>query len=271
MLFFSNVVTPIKEYSQDEQNIVAHEYNLRQFIDVATRWKINAIFDSITDGEPFSIILGGFIKNARPFFDAFSNSLRKELSRLEKKLWAAYEIDLQDRFMPMLDLYKQWYNVNKSETEKFNPYNPYKLMFDMILSTENEVLKYFNESPKNIKNTKKEKVITLSDAWTKEKKHYLKVIEYLKEEYSLTQTPFLLEDKDGLHWICPNNQYLGAFLKKCKAYNFVKTKGITASDWINIFNLTFNLNISSNSDKPFRQQANFDTIYLDPFENLPRT
>lgn len=116
------------------------EYELRQFIDMAVRWNIEAIFKNRTDKNPFSVF-DNYVKNARENFELFSKQLNKKLTNSPN--WKAIEIDVKDRFLPMIENYQNWYKEHKPETEKFEPNNPYSLMLSVIESTKKEILKYF--------------------------------------------------------------------------------------------------------------------------------
>ena len=116
------------------------EYELRQFIDTATRWSIEAVNKNRTKERPYSIFTDD-IKNARTNFDLFADQLNKKLISIQN--WKAIEIDLEDRFLKMLNQYINWYEENKEETEAFGNYNPYELMLSVIESTKKEILKYF--------------------------------------------------------------------------------------------------------------------------------
>lgn len=116
------------------------EYELRQFIDLATRWSIDGVFNSRTKDNPFSIF-HNYVSDAKNQFDFFSNQLNQKLSASPH--WKAIEVDLYHRFIKMINQYKKWFNDNKNELEKFEPYNPYSLMLNVIESTRDEIEKYF--------------------------------------------------------------------------------------------------------------------------------
>lgn len=143
-----------EDFTKDEQNIMNHETNLRLFINHATKFPIKFIYSTVRQEDyPYSISFQDlYIMNAKPLFERFKNSLRKELSNYNKETRDVYLTDLKDRFIPMQEHYKKWYNKHKAETAKFNPYNPYELMFELILSTEKEIYKY-EPGQKNISNT----------------------------------------------------------------------------------------------------------------------
>lgn len=75
---------------------------------------------------------------------------------------------------------------------------------------------------------KKRKVQTkhhnLLEIW-EDKSHYLKVINFLKEENPTIQSPFVKEDNEKkLIWVCQNNQYLGHSLKNVKAKHILNNR-----------------------------------------------
>ena len=74
------------------------EYELRQFINIAVRWKIDGIYNNRTEDNPFSVFIDD-IKSARVNFDNFCFQLRETLTQTEN--WKAIEIDLKDRFINM--------------------------------------------------------------------------------------------------------------------------------------------------------------------------
>lgn len=121
--------------------IEKHEYNLRQFIDIATRYSIDGLFNTRNPNNNISIIVAYHVENARLFFEDFRNGLKEELTKIEN--WKAFEIDIKDRFLPMIKTYYEWYGQNKAETKKFEPFNFYEWMFGIIESTEHEIRKYF--------------------------------------------------------------------------------------------------------------------------------
>jgi hypothetical protein len=133
------------------------EYELRQFIDVATRYNIDGIYSQVSKDYPFSIVFNHTVKHSRSNYDLFCNQLRKTLENTQN--WKVIELDLKDRFLLMINRYIEWYNDNKKETEKFNPYNPYETMFSIIESTKKEIVKYFpdiesrNQKIKSVKRT----------------------------------------------------------------------------------------------------------------------
>ncbi len=116
------------------------EFELRQFIDLATRWDLNGVYRDRTDENPY-YIFKDYISYSRQNFELFSSQLNQKL--IANDNWRAIEINLKYKFLSMLNQYIEWYNLNKQEIEKFNPYNPYELMFSIIESTKNEILKYF--------------------------------------------------------------------------------------------------------------------------------
>lgn len=120
------------------------EYELRQFIDTATRWSIDSVYNHKVELNNSYSIFDTDVKNSRQNFELFCAQLKKVLTKNNN--WKAIEIDLKDRFLPMIDQYTKWYELNKLTLEKFNPNNPYKVMFSIIESTKKEIFKYFKES-----------------------------------------------------------------------------------------------------------------------------
>ena len=58
----------------------------------------------------------------------------------------------------MINQYLEWYEINKKETEKFEPYNPYNLMFNIIERTKNEILNYFPDIEGSKRIVKKQEI-----------------------------------------------------------------------------------------------------------------
>lgn len=134
---------PVKPKEAKKQiEIWYSEYELRQFIDMALRWGIDGVYKSRTENNPFSVF-DHYVKNARKNFDLFANQLNTKLT--ENENWKAIGIDLNSRFLKGLNQYIIWYNENRNELEKFQPYCPYSLMLNVIESTKAEILKYFPE------------------------------------------------------------------------------------------------------------------------------
>jgi hypothetical protein len=127
---------PVKE-NETEKKI---EIWYSEFIDMALRWGIDAVYNSRTENNPYSVY-DHFVKNARINFDLFAQQLNTKLT--ENENWKAIEIDLNNRFLIGLKKYINWYNENRKELNKFQPYCPYSLMLNVIESTKAEIIKYF--------------------------------------------------------------------------------------------------------------------------------
>ncbi len=137
-----------------DKKIENHEYNLRQFIHTATRWSLESIYNTKTPQRPFSM-LTDFIIIANVYFDDFKNQLRLEIDKSENG--KAFETDIKDRFLLGIKDYNIWYDKNKLDVEKlWGNENLYSMMFDVMLSTEREINKYF--SPQQYQTDKAEGV-----------------------------------------------------------------------------------------------------------------
>jgi len=146
-----------------DKKIENHEYNLRQFIDIAIRWNINGIYKSQTSNSPFGI-MDYYVINARSFFEDFRNQLRLEFDKQENE--KGFEIDIKDRFLIGIKDYKNWYIDKETEINKlFGETNLYSSMLEIMLSTEREINKYYpsrieqeevltNQYPRIFKNAK---------------------------------------------------------------------------------------------------------------------
>lgn len=136
-------VEPKETEKQNEQWY--SEYELRQFIDMALRWGIDGVYKSRTENNPYSVF-DHYVKNARTNFDLFANQLNRKLTKNDN--WKAIGIDLNSRFVKGINQYINWYNENRNELKKFQPYCPYTLMLNVIESTKAEILKYFPDLEK---------------------------------------------------------------------------------------------------------------------------
>lgn len=56
------------------------KYNLAQFIDIAERYNLQSIYNTIRPGHGFSILLEDFVLSGRSNFDDFKTELRDTLS-----------------------------------------------------------------------------------------------------------------------------------------------------------------------------------------------
>jgi hypothetical protein len=139
---------PIEQVNTDnnvkEIEVWESEYELRHFIHTATRWDINVGEKNRTEQNPYSIF-DYKVEHARNNFEKFRTQLNRKLSSLHPDFWKAIEIDLNDKFLKGINKYIKWYNENKPEFEKFQPYCPYTIMLSVIESTKKEILKYFPE------------------------------------------------------------------------------------------------------------------------------
>ena len=185
----------------NQNKIENHEYHLRQFIDIATRWNIDGIFRNVTPTSPFSPILEGFVLNARGLYEGFRHGLVNELT--DKANWKAHELDIRDRFLPMINGYLNWFQEHKTETEVFGGYNPYKNMYEIIVSTKSEILKYFPDSP--TQETKEPDLPSITPTQENQKVmllHELGVFDFLIEKHKLkdnyTQLAQIVESFSGI-------------------------------------------------------------------------
>jgi hypothetical protein len=125
------------------------EYKLRDLLDVAIKYPISAVYETVTEKNRYSAILRDVI-TLRQSFELFRTQLLKSLSESEN--WKAIEIDLNNLYLIDIERYLKWYEDKKSETEIFGNYNPYEVLFDICTSTKREILKYFEgKETSNIK------------------------------------------------------------------------------------------------------------------------
>lgn len=119
------------------------ENELRDFIRGATtRHSIESIKKSISDFYPYSSFFDYTITNARENYELFINQLRDKLSKSQN--WKAIEIDVIERFIPMIENYKEWFKLNQNEINTIKDNNPYEIMLDVIKMTEKAIYKYFS-------------------------------------------------------------------------------------------------------------------------------
>lgn len=119
------------------------EIELNKFIDMAERYSIDAILKSITNNRPYGIFTND-IENADENFNSFRLELSEKINKTNNP--KAIELDLKDRFYPMLNAYIKFYTDNIERFDNLNEYNPYKIMFDIVNRTKNEIVKYFHIS-----------------------------------------------------------------------------------------------------------------------------
>ncbi|CCH01384.1 hypothetical protein FAES_3376 [Fibrella aestuarina BUZ 2] len=132
---------------QSERDIEIWEYHLRNFIHKATRYNISAVFSEVRPNFVFSAYFQDDIIQARGLYENFKTGLRKVLTTSGVNT-DMYGRTIQARFLPMCKQYDTWYTVNKEETQIFEQYNPYALMWNVVESTIDEIAVYF-PSPVN--------------------------------------------------------------------------------------------------------------------------
>lgn len=124
----------------EEIDIWYSEYELRGFIHTATRWNIDLCYEAKNDKHPYGQFTNE-VYHARENFEKFATQLNRKLASAGN--WKSIELDLNSRFIVMINRYIDWYTENKSKLEKFQPYCPYTIMLSVIESTKNEIQKYF--------------------------------------------------------------------------------------------------------------------------------
>lgn len=122
--------------------IIQHENNLRLFKDIATRWNIDIVS---RDLNRFPVIRDCVI-NSKSYLESFSIALKNEVDKPENG--KGFEIDIKDRFFPMIEEYFKWYEQNKEKTKKLE-LDFYEMMYCDMRFTKNEINKYFG----SIRNT----------------------------------------------------------------------------------------------------------------------
>jgi hypothetical protein len=139
----------LKSTDENNSKIETHEYSLRQFIDMAIRWKIDAIHSTVSKHHPFSPIFDNYIKNGRGNLENFRIGLKNTLLQTKPESLRIHEIDFKDRFLPSINRYLTWYNEHLKEFAKFGGYSPYEIMYEIAVSTKREILMYFPEEKTN--------------------------------------------------------------------------------------------------------------------------
>ncbi len=122
-------------------------YPLRQFIDIATRYEIKGVFNSVRPGREFSTIFEYYVNVGKNCYDHFKKEFEKQLTESTNPKYVLVRV--RNEFLPMIQQYKEWFERNKKDTEIFEPYNPYRYMLDLMISTEAEIGSYV----KSIKST----------------------------------------------------------------------------------------------------------------------
>lgn len=127
---------PIKKPDQIELWI---QY-LQQFTYIATRYSIEAIYNSIKPGHEFSTLLEDYVFEGGLNFELFRDELKEKMAQSISPNIILTHVGKE--IEPTIQLYKNWYQNNESEIDKFNQYNPYKILLVLVKDTENEIAKY---------------------------------------------------------------------------------------------------------------------------------
>jgi len=104
---------------------------LWQFTDVAIRYIIDKIHESVSKKYPYSPHFQiYFIENGSLFFDEFKNEFRNNYRSMNDTEKLNFHNELKRDFK-FIEIYLDWFKDNKSKTLKFNPYNPYEILFNL--------------------------------------------------------------------------------------------------------------------------------------------
>jgi len=134
--------------NKNDFDIDTHAANFGHCISAATRWDLKEIKNSITPSTPLSVF-ETYFENHVEYFNNFKKALRLEFDNpINGK---GFEIDMKNKFYPMIKLYYNWYDKHKAETEIFEPYNFYEWIYEWTKDTENELNKYFSSELPNTK------------------------------------------------------------------------------------------------------------------------
>jgi len=149
---------------QNEQAVIVWESHLRRFIDLATRHSVKGLHDEAQNRikgleklknnpdrqsdyykaiEKFNAFgeFWPYVDNARELFEHFKIGIKNQLAAANNP--GAIESDIKRRFCSDIEKYTIWYNEHEKETEIFEQYNPYRLMMDLIESTQQIIDSYF--------------------------------------------------------------------------------------------------------------------------------
>ena len=201
------------------------EYELRGVIDIATRYEIESIYKSSRISNNHFSLFNPFLTTARENFDSFCYQLREKLANTQN--WKPIEIDLKNRFLVMINQYLEWYEINKKETEKFEPYNPYNLMFNIIERTKNEILKYFPDIEGSKRIVKKQEIgyewqsnpnKELPELYSLMNKYKL-IAETTKEQFIDIFTGQPIDNIKPVKWHQDNASELLYFIERLKVLN----------------------------------------------------
>jgi hypothetical protein len=102
---------------------------------------VNEVFDFISENELYKNVREEIDRNGVIYFQYFQRELRSKLEKQGNS--KVFEIDIKDRFLPMIHKYYEWYEINKEATKKFEPNNFYEWIYEVMRSTEKEINKWF--------------------------------------------------------------------------------------------------------------------------------
>jgi hypothetical protein len=102
---------------------------------------VNEVFNFISENELYRNVRDEIDRYGVSYFQYFQRELRNKLEKQEN--WKFIEVDIKDRFLPMIHKYYEWYEINKEETKKFEPKNFYEWIYEVMRSTEQEINKWF--------------------------------------------------------------------------------------------------------------------------------
>jgi hypothetical protein len=109
-------------------------------------YSIQNVLKEVTEKNRFSKTFENEEKNADYHFNQFREGLleivsdSKNVNRILK--------NIKNRVEPTIRKYKEWYEINKTSTAIFEPYNPYRLMFEYMDFTEKEIeLNFTSKNP----------------------------------------------------------------------------------------------------------------------------
>lgn len=123
-----------------------------------------------------------------------------------------------------------------------------------------------NASAKKEKRSKKKKPENLKEALLLENDpRYTKLIDYLQDDYSFIDCPFVKKANEKLLWQT-SNKYLSALCRACIKANLI-SGNYSSTDLQTIFCNTFNTQCTETYFKP-NSLRTIDDKYLDPFHNI---
>ncbi|WP_435357532.1 hypothetical protein [Emticicia sp. SJ17W-69] len=117
-----------------KDKIDKHYHYLNGFIHQAIKNNIETVFKSKNNDNSYDLINTDFDVSTESF-----QRFQRELKQLPTR---EIEVNIKNRFLPMLERYFDWYKLNREKTKKFEPNNFYEQMYENMVSTSREIKMY---------------------------------------------------------------------------------------------------------------------------------